>query len=128
LSDQQESSSENVKPEDVKSALERLAPRLMEATKQDLVNIISHFVKEDSKTQDLLFKTNVNTTELEYIPQAWFKWVIRFKSKKIEEYLRFRMKLNTSHKGERMNLMSSTLVPRIATLDQMLRDSERKKA
>ncbi len=116
------------KTEDIKSALERLAPRLMEATKQDLVNIISHFVKEDAKTQDLLFKTNVNTAELEYIPQAWFKWVIRFKSMKIEEYLRFRMKLNTSHKGERMALMSSTLVPRIATLDQMLRDSEKKKA
>ncbi len=116
------------KDTDLSSALERLAPSLMEATKQDLVNIIVHFVKEDAKTLDLLFKTNVNSAELEYIPQAWFKWVIRFKSKRIEEYLKFRMKLNTSHKGERMQLMSQTLVPRIATLDSMLKDSERKKA
>lgn len=113
--------------EDIKSALESLAPRLMEQTKQDLVNIIAHFVKEDKATQDILFKTNVNTSELEWLPIAWFKWVVRMKSKPVEEYLRFRMKLNTSHKGERMNLMSQTIVPRIATLDDMLKQNEKRK-
>lgn len=83
---------------------------------------------KDDPWRDLPFKSDINDKEAIWLSVIYATYIVRWKSKPIENFLEFYMKVLTSKKGKRVEQYVEGLKPKIWAMQRAEEEAAQKKS